>query len=277
MLLAVILLTTAHESLGQVGTKLWGFAPPGGVSTRIGSSPATDPDGTIYAGYTVDSGVVPSSPTGKLVALNPNGTVKWTFNSAGSPSSPTIGADGTIYFGTGQFLQNNLPASRFYAIGRDGAQKWRFETRTDFGSPAIAADGTIYAADRENLAALNSDGSVKWKYSLGGPTGFLYMAPSPAVGGDGTVYIDGIDARLLAIDPDGNKKWEFRAGLATDLSSPTIGADGTIYVGGAGGTNDGVFGGKLLALNPNGTLQWEFVTGGPIQASPIVGRDGTIY
>ena len=37
------------------------------------------------------------------------------------------------------------------------------------------------------------------------------------------------------------------------------------------------FGGKLLALNPNRTLEWEFVVGGFVQASPIVGRDGTIY
>jgi outer membrane protein assembly factor BamB len=63
---------------------------------------------------------------------------KWSFTTGDSVfSSPAIGADGTIYVGSGD---NNL-----YAINPDGSQKWSFTTGDWVdSSPAIGADGTIY-------------------------------------------------------------------------------------------------------------------------------------
>jgi len=52
-------------------------------------------------------------------------------------SSPAIGADGTIYFGSWD--------KNFYALNPDGSQKWVFATSNIVvSSPAIGADGTIY-------------------------------------------------------------------------------------------------------------------------------------
>jgi hypothetical protein len=53
---------------------------------------------------------------------------------------------------------------------------------------------------------------------------------SPAIGGDGTVYIGSGDDSVYAINPDGTKKWSFATGSEV-YSSPAIAADGTVYVG----------------------------------------------
>ena len=53
----------------------------------------------------------------------------------------------------------------------------------------------------------------------------------PAIGLDGTVYFGCDDGKLYALNPDGNKKWDFTAGGAVG-SSPAIAADGTVYFDG---------------------------------------------
>ncbi len=46
-----------------------------------------------------------------------------------------------------------------------------------------------------------------------------------------------------------------------------MGADRTIYIG-----SD-----VLYAINPDGGQKWKFTTGGPVDSSPAIGTDGTIY
>ena len=77
-------------------------------------------------------------------SLEPESVIqKWRFSTGDSiHSSPSIGADGTIYFGSDD---NHL-----YALNPDGTQKWRFSTGIIFSSPAIGADGTIYFGSGDN-------------------------------------------------------------------------------------------------------------------------------
>ena len=74
-----------------------------------------------------------------LNALNPNGSVKWSFyTSNGIYSSPAIASDGTVYIGA---LNDKL-----YALyPTNGSMKWSY-TRGGYiqGSPAIASDCTVY-------------------------------------------------------------------------------------------------------------------------------------
>jgi outer membrane protein assembly factor BamB len=76
------------------GTIKWKFPPDATVIGAVKSSPAIDFDGTIYFG----------TDSGKLYAVNPDGTLKWTFPASGSVgdirSSPTIGLNGIIYVGS---------------------------------------------------------------------------------------------------------------------------------------------------------------------------------
>lgn len=156
--------------------------------------------------------------------------VRWSFETGGMlESSPVIGSDGTIYFGSND--------GKLYALDpsadSDGERlKWVH----DFGyrsvsSPAIGSDGTVYAGSHGGvLYALNPDAAddhdrVRWQYGTGD-----WIASSPAIGPDGTVYVGSHDGKLHAVSPDGGLKWTQNMGDWV-VSSPAIGADGTLYVG----------------------------------------------
>ena len=103
-------------------------------------------------------------------------------------SSPAIGPDGTIYFGSWD--------KNFYAYNPDGTKKWSYQLgAVEFSSPIIGADGTIYFGDYDkNLYALNPNGTKKWTYNTNG-----YIPSSPAIGADGTLYFGDEDGNLYAI------------------------------------------------------------------------------
>ncbi len=243
LFLVVILFSICpFSALGaEDGTLKWQY-----WMENLVSSPAIGADGTVYVG----SGNC-------LYALNPDGTLKWRYETGWYvSSSPAIGADGTVYVGSDDYC--------LYALNPDGTLKWRYETEDAISSsPAIGADGTVYVgSDDYCLYALNPDGTLKWRYETED-----YVSSSPAIGADGTIYVGSDDHYLYALNPDGTLKWRYETGWYVS-SSPAIGADGTVYVG------SGTY---LYALNPDGTLKWRYETGGVMDSSPTIGADGTIY
>ena len=150
-------------------------------------------------------------------------------------SSPAIGIDGTIYFGS---LDHNL-----YAVLPGGELKWKFLTDgAILSSPAIDRDGTIYIGSGDgNVYAINDDGvgfpSEKWRFQIGDEI----AGSSPSIGKNGTIYIGtgGEFPRLIAITKEGLLKWciDTENGIG---STPAIAEDGTIFVGS--------FDGKFYAL-----------------------------
>ena len=87
----------------QTGVEKWNFTTGNQIYC---SSPAIDSDGTIYVG----------SMDHKLHAIYPNGTEKWSLNTAHDIySSPAIGADGTIYVGSDD--------GKLYALNSDGPER----------------------------------------------------------------------------------------------------------------------------------------------------------
>ena len=59
------------------------------------------------------------SEDGKLYAINPKGTLKWSYTAGGAVnSSPAIGADGTVYVGSWDF--------KLYAINPKGTPEWSY-------------------------------------------------------------------------------------------------------------------------------------------------------
>lgn len=102
------------------------------------------------------------------------------------PSSPAIGADGTIYFGgAGEYPRRG--GGYFYALSPAGTLKWRYFAGCDQTAPSIGGDGTIYFGTNDcvTIRALNPDGSLKWCY---GKTFGAYMRSAPAIGRDGRMY-----------------------------------------------------------------------------------------
>jgi outer membrane protein assembly factor BamB len=258
--------------------------------SSIFSSPAIDSDGNVYAG----------SADGYFHAINPNGTLKWSYlTGAAVESSPAIASDGTIIFGSDD--------GYLYALYQNGTLRWKYNVGMAVVTPVIALNDTIYVGSIDNflysfflngtlnwryqtgdyvisfpaldtagaiyfgsddsyIYALNPNGTLRWRYQTGGPID----VSSPSIGSDGTIYVGSHDTYLYALYPNGTLKWRLSVGGQRVFSSPAVYQDGTVYVGGG----DGYF----YAVNPNGTLKWRYLTGGAyIISSPAVGYDGGIY
>jgi outer membrane protein assembly factor BamB len=142
-----------------VGTLLWSY----NAGSDIATSPAIAPDGTIYIGtgnglfaitnagsnkwifpmwvgssaaIASDGTVYVNSRDGKLCAVNPDGTQKWSYSTGGGIGSPAIGSDNTIYISADFGLQ---------AISPFGTNKWKSAIGdSGVSSPVIGPYGTIY-------------------------------------------------------------------------------------------------------------------------------------
>ena len=120
--------------------------------------------------------------------------------------------------------------------------------------------------------AYASAGELLWKL----PTNGGYIASSPALGVDGTVflgsssgtvYVGSFDTSIYAFASDGTVKWRFQTGRLI-RSTPAPASDSTIVVGS--------YDGYLYALDPDGSLKWKFKASAGIATSPLIAIDGTI-
>ncbi|MBI2566718.1 MAG: PQQ-like beta-propeller repeat protein [Candidatus Schekmanbacteria bacterium] len=214
----------------------------------VSGSPAIADDGTIHVG----------SGDGRLLAVAPDGELRWSFPLwAQVSSSPAIGADGTIYFGAQD--------GRVVAVDATGNERWSYATAGGpvSSSPAIAADGTLYVGGADGVVyALTPDGDLRWVVATMGA-----ISSSPAVAVDGTIYVGSEDGTLYALTPSGGLAWTFETGDAV-RSSPAIGGNGVIFFG----SRDG----SLYAVNRDGTLHWRLPLGADVR-SPVIGSAGVVY
>lgn len=173
-----------------------------------------------------------SSPDSYHPAGKP-GEIIFSFQADGEiRSTPAIGDNGAIYFGT----QN----ATLYAINYKGRKKWqwRYDCESDSlcpqafeGSPAIGDDGTIHVGDD------------------------LYFPHY-----------------FFAVFPKGKKKWEYMPDgpIGAIDASPALLSDGTIFAGASGGGRNGPHG-EIIALSQDGTPLDGFpLNTGAIKVSPVV-------
>gem|GEM_PF-2165472 len=232
---------------------------------------ALGPDGKIYVCH------------GNLYAIDPNGSVEWTYDGDGYHDgdgypadfdfSPTIGPDGTIYV---------IAANLLWALHPSGKLKWSFDAEELLrNSPTISPDGTIFISSEGSgdpsqsmsyLFALDDSGHLKWKLAT-----YANMITQPVVGKDGTIYYstsDNLaykgdsDKVLFAIASNGSMKWRFTAQDNIEGNLPAIGSDGTIYFG----SRDNF----LYALNSDGGLKWKIHLYGDV-GTPVISADGIIF
>jgi outer membrane protein assembly factor BamB len=214
-----------------------------------------------YGSTAIDSNGILYYNSANLFAIYPNGTLKWEYPTNGwGESTPAIGSDGTLYFGTSMG-----DPGYFYAVKPDGTTKWRYSMGWNDcqSSATIGSDETIYCGFGNALYALYPNGTLRWKYQT---TNEVYS--SPAIGDDGTVYFGSWNTYFYALYPNnGTLKWEFKTGYGIGVS-PCIGDDGMIFFV---STDE-----YLYALYPNnGTMKWK--TNVYAGTSPTIGPDDTIY
>ena len=209
----------------------------------------------------------------------------WKYKTDSSvESSPTIGADGTIYIGS---HDGNL-----YALNPGGSLKWKFKlaepvyderwkvSKAIMAAPAVDKNGTTYINGSSNyLHAVNPDGTEKWRFPIKWSNDFWN---GPNIGADGTIYIGtarndpkdhSMEAGVYAITPEGQEKWRYPEPSGVTIV-PTIAVDGTIYAGAAEvSTNKG----RIIALDQNGKKKWQFDLEQWLEGSASIAADGTIY
>ena len=172
-------------AIGPTGATNWVAA----LGARTYSSPSIGPDGTIYIGaddyrvYAIDrqgkrqwtfptTSFVESSAAisadggtiyigsldGSMYALTPAGAKRWSVAAGTGSSSPAVGADGSICFGT-------LSTFKVCAVSANGGVQWSFPAPDyAFSSPVIGPDGTIYAGAGTKLYALYGSNSLASAY-----------------------------------------------------------------------------------------------------------------
>ncbi len=245
---------------GKSAELKWIFSDNGNSLGNKLSAPSLGNDGTIYIG----------SDTGRLYAINHDGSLKWKFtiDTGHWVGTPAIDDNGTIYFSTSYNFVDQKK-DYLYALNPDGTEKWRYEVANwgSFSTTSLGPNGTIYTyaiyipSFNNTLYAVNPDGTIKWQK-------FYRPGTLPVIGPDGTIYFSNVYVGLEAVNPDtGNLKW-FQH-IYPSLK-PSVAKDGTIIV------DD--YTGILYALNPDGTIKWKKTgLGRAYTASAAIGADGTVY
>lgn len=231
------------------GSIRWQFQSIG----RTLSSPVVAADGTIYYGST--SGVV---------AVRPNGTLRWRFFNGISTawSTPAIGVDGTIY------IIGNPQDAVLLAINPNGTLRWSlYLGGTDVrSSPAIGPDGRIYVTNGAipggYLYAINPDGTIAWRLYLDTEANSI-----PCFGDDGTIYV-GSASYLNAVSPSGTLLWRYPVFYPVQ---GTIARSGNYLFFGAW---DMVF----RSVSTSGQLNWQALFGGIFENGPAIDESaGAVY
>jgi len=210
-----------------------------------------------------------------------NATVKWSVPTPGGESSPVVGADRLVWFGTSEGdVVVVTPGGVVVAALRTGGPVRSSPARSASGLTVVGgSDGNLYAVDRFGGAPADAgadadvDGGgaeagvqparAVWKRML------APMSSSPAIAADGTIYVASTDGKLSAVAADGSAvRWSATTN-DTLGSSPALARDGTVYVG----SSDR----KVYAFTPDGATKWAFETGGAVLGSPVVGGDEAVY
>jgi outer membrane protein assembly factor BamB len=135
----------------------------------------------------------------KMYAINSDGTLKWTFNTAESIYSSPLVYGGSVLFGSDD--------SKFYCVdSASGLLRWGqpFTTGDRIRSSPTADKNIVYVGSYDyNMYAINMlDGTMKWKYKT-----FGLIKSSPMLY-DGMLYFGSHDKFLYALDlVTGKPRW----------------------------------------------------------------------
>lgn len=195
--LTVATFWSCDDTRGAVGDVLWQYQAAGNVR----SSAAIADDGKIYFGCRITIPGTTTTYDGNLYCFDPDATVfdplnpqpHWVFEGASDwiDSSPAIGNNGVVYFGS---WDKNL-----YGVNaQTGALQYSYSALAEiYASPSIGLDGTVYfgASDGILYALDETLNTERWLYLVGNE-----LDSSPALASDGSLYVGCFDGALYAFD-----------------------------------------------------------------------------
>jgi hypothetical protein len=226
-----------------------------------------------------------------VIALDGNGTTKWTFKTQdlsngtldGYVSMPIVVQDGSALFVMQSGLTSYQNVAWLFALDEAGHLKWKmmFHDRYAQLIGILEDSGTVLVAtNQSNITAFDNTGSVLWKHDFG-KDGYRFEY-SPMIQ-QGSVFVSvrnisrNVPGELWALDGDGDVLWRYElrydATYMTggDVASVALGPNRTVYAVTLTGQEvsselrsalgpDTTYGrtvpGKLIALTSNGTLVW---------------------
>lgn len=184
------------------------FAPP----AHLTSTPIQG-DWSMFRHDPARTGAVDVTP------VNPQGKLKWSFQTGSQiHSSPTV-VNGVVYFGSRD--------SKLYALDAStGQKKWDFQAQSWIESSPTVVNGVVYFGSNDGkLYALDAiNGRKLWEFETQ-----YAVKSSPAVAGNmvftgaDDYFVYGLDART------GEKVWQFET-KSHVMSSPVV-SEGILYVG----------------------------------------------
>jgi outer membrane protein assembly factor BamB len=137
----------------------------------------------------------------------------------GVASSPTLGADGTLYVGTDR--------RTVLVVAPTGEVVRELQTEGPVrGAVAATPTGDVLVPSEDgSIYAFDAHGALLWKTKTTSA-----IDSSRAFGRDHTIYFGAFDRALHAVDSGGHEKWTFKTGGPVN-SSPAVADDGTVFFG----------------------------------------------
>ncbi len=260
--------TTLYDLKGDQPQTAWKYDLGAG---RMTSSITVGPDGTMYA----------ISGPGKLAALNPDGTAKWTSQAGPSEhAAPGLAGNGVVYApSTDGNLYALVPGGVLwtFAFGdrpgiptRASAPGGGGNGKGSSTAPTVGPDGTVYVgANNSDFYAVNPDGSLKWKYEAEPELAGIWSGAALSADGK-TVYFGANKGGIYAVDTESGKLvWQAPLFGGSVYASPTLDKNGTLYVGSTTG--------HVFALDSKTGAQLAVAdTHGAVWTTPSIRPDGTL-
>jgi uncharacterized delta-60 repeat protein len=296
--------SAAHAADGDLDPS-FGSADNGRMANDVVFATAVKPDGKVVIGGSFST--YDGLPRRRVAQLNPDGSVDTSFNpgaGVGAPSGTSTSAenvftvavqpDGKILIGGDFTGYNGTPQRSLARINADGSLDTSFNVGGALVSvPAnideivVQEDGKIIIAGnfnsynnipRNNVARLNSDGSLDRTYNEGTTTGTNGPVSALALQSDGKLIIGGAftnvrgtpRVRIARLDTDGRVDTSFDPGTGVDqqILSAALQRDGKVIIASFFNSYNGVPRSKIARVNTNGSLDTTF--------DPGIGTDGVI-
>jgi outer membrane protein assembly factor BamB len=259
--------------------------PPGAVRSLFTASgpwpfttgydntvPAVGSDGVMFvSGSDGDVWAVPPSGPAVNEFTGPAGT--------NTVSSPTLGANGVLYFSAGTGNDGPVDGTgAIYAVNSASGQTlWSFPLSVATSSPvAVDPQGNAYATIASftgtgKLLSFNSSGRTRWTFD---PPGRAAVSGSPLVYG-GTVYVMGhvginVTTAYAVNASNGQELWGVTVRGIPGFTSPALGPSGNVMA---------LSFGALTALNrKTGKSAWTFTLPSVTATlAPLVDGSGDTY